>query len=170
MWSATPEEAARAAYHHPGPPALTLYTIVSNETGSGVHTSLMVNASQRVLFDPAGSFHHESAPRVGDVIYGITPSFEKAYESMHARETHHVVAQRVEVTPEVAETALRLVTSNGAVPQAQCAASTASVLRQVPGFEALRQTTLPKLLRQSFAEVTGVAGRTYYEEFTPPSG
>ncbi|MEZ5714341.1 MAG: hypothetical protein R3D85_03690 [Paracoccaceae bacterium] len=32
---------------------VTLFTMVSNETGSGGHTSLMIDASQRVIFDPS---------------------------------------------------------------------------------------------------------------------
>ncbi len=53
VWA--PEEAVRAVqYRHPGPPRLTLFTMISNDTGSGGHTSLMINASQRVIFDPLG--------------------------------------------------------------------------------------------------------------------
>src|SRR5690606_2620833 len=61
-----------AVYHHGGQPRLTLFTMISNDTGSGAHTSLMINASQRVIFDPAGSFRNETIPVRGDVVYGVT--------------------------------------------------------------------------------------------------
>lgn len=165
---ASPEEVARAAYHDPGPPSLTLYTVVSNATGSGGHTALMVNASQRVIFDPAGSFHHEDIPRRGDVLYGITPAFEQGYRSMHARAAYHVVSQTVEVAPETAAKALALVTQYGAVPQTQCASATSEILRQLPGFQSVSQTMYPVTLEKSFAQITGVEGQKYYEDYTPP--
>lgn len=168
--AATPAEVARAAYHHPGPPSLTLYTVVSNKTGSGGHTALLVNGSQRVIFDPAGSFHHAEVPRRGDVLYGITPAFEQGYRSMHARPAYHVVSQTVQVSPEVAERALRLVEANGAVAQTRCASATGAILRQLPGFEGVTSTLYPVTLQESFAQVTGVEGTTYYEDFTPPAG
>lgn len=168
--SATPEEVARAVYHHPGPPSLTLYTVVSNNTGSGGHTALLVNGSQRVIFDPAGSFHHHEVPRRDDVLYGITPAFELGYRSMHARPAYHVVSQTVEVSPEVAERALRLVEANGPVSQTRCAAATAAVLKQLPGFEGISSTLYPVQLQKSFEQVTGVQGTRYYEDFTPPTG
>jgi len=167
---ATPADIERFAFRDPGEPALTLYTIVSNETGSGAHTALMVTGSQQVIFDPAGSFHHAEVLRSGDVLYGITPAFVKGYESMHARATHHVVAQRVPVSAAVAERALALVTANGAVASAHCAISTSAILRQLPGFEGVQQTYYPTRLKESFASVTGVQGRVYYEDYTPPNG
>ncbi|OWU85430.1 hypothetical protein ATO6_00270 [Oceanicola sp. 22II-s10i] len=168
--SASPEEVSRAVYRHGGTPSLTLYTIVSNSSGSGGHTALHINASQSVIFDPAGSFHHPKTPRRGDVLYGITPAFVRGYESMHARETYHVVAQRITVSPEVAERALQLALTNGAVGQAQCASATSALLRQLPGFEGIAQTMYPVTLQKSFQSITGVQGRRYYEDAAPPAG
>ena len=65
------EVVQRAAYRHDGPPALTLYTMVSNKTGAGAHTSLMINGSQRVIFDPAGSVQHPDIAERGDVLFGF---------------------------------------------------------------------------------------------------
>ena len=42
------EDIRQATYVHDGPPRLTLYTMVSNDTGAGAHTSLLINGSQRV--------------------------------------------------------------------------------------------------------------------------
>lgn len=167
--AATPDEVARAAYRHDGPPSLTLYTVINNRSETGGHAALMINASQRVIFDPAGSFHHADTPRRGDVLYGITPPFRHGYESMHARETHHVVAHEVQVSPEVAEQALRLAQSYGPVSQTQCAVATANVLRELPGFENVRSTLYPGQLMRSFEAVTGAEPRKYYEDFTPPA-
>jgi hypothetical protein len=157
-------ELAAASYRHAGPPALTLFTMVNNRTGSGGHTSLMVNASERVIFDPAGSFYADVVPERNDVLYGITPGVELAYRGAHARSTHHVVIQRLEVTPAQAERALQLVVSNGRVPGAYCANATSSILRQIPGFEALNVTFYPVKLSDQFGAIPGVSTEKYYED------
>ena len=131
--NADAETLARVAYRHPGPPALTLYTMINNRTGRGGHTSLMINASERVIFDPAGSFYASVVPERDDVIHGITPAVEKAYRGAHARSTYHVVVQRIEVTPQQAQKAYQLAISNGRVPGAFCAQATIGILQQVPG-------------------------------------
>ena len=160
---ASPEEVARAVYRHDAPPSITLFTMVNNGSGSGAHSSLMINASQRVVFDPAGSVRHSAVPEVGDVLYGITPRIEKFYESAHARSSYHVVIQEVEVPAAVAERALRLVQANGPVAQTQCTQSTSSILRQLPGFESIRTTWFPNNLSEQFAQIPGVTTRKLYE-------
>ncbi|MFS4582019.1 hypothetical protein [Phaeobacter sp. C3_T13_0] len=154
---------ARVAYRHDGPPALTLYTMINNRTGKGAHTSLMINASERVIFDPAGSFYADVVPERDDVLYGITPGVEKAYRGSHARSTHHVVVQRIEVTPEQAQRAYQLVKANGRVPGAFCANATGSILKQVPGFASLNVTFYPGKLSEQFGALPGVATSSYRE-------
>ncbi|WP_371816071.1 hypothetical protein [Phaeobacter sp. HS011] len=153
----------RVAYRHNGPPALTLYTMINNRTGKGAHTSLMVNASERVIFDPAGSFYADVVPERDDVLFGITPGVEKAYRGSHARSTHHVVVQRLEVTPEQAQRAYQLVRANGRVPGAFCANATASILKQVPGLESLNVTFYPGNLSEQFGALPGVTTERYRE-------
>jgi hypothetical protein len=153
----------RVAYRHDGPPKLTLYTMVNNRTGQGGHTSLMVNASERVIFDPAGSFYADVVPERNDVLYGITPAVEKAYRGSHARSTHHVLVQEIPVTPEQAQLAYELVVRNGRVPGAYCANATASVLKKIPGFEDIKVTFYPVKLAEQIAQVPGVAETRYYE-------
>lgn len=155
---------AAASYSHNGPPALTLFTMVNNRTGQGGHTSLMVNASERVIFDPAGSFYADVVPERNDVLFGITPAVVLAYRGSHARSTHHVVTQRIEVTPAQAEAAYQLVLGNGRVPGAYCANSTSSILRQVPGFEDLDVTFYPVKLSDQFGALPGVVTEKYYED------
>ncbi|APG48415.1 hypothetical protein [Phaeobacter porticola] len=153
----------RVAYRDSGPPSLTLYTMINNRTGKGAHTSLMINASERVIFDPAGSFYADVVPERDDVLYGITPGVEKAYRGSHARSTHHVVVQTVEVTPEQAQRAYQLVTRNGRVPGAFCANATASILKKIPGFETIDVTFYPGKLSEQFATLPGVTTRSYRE-------
>ena len=161
VWA--PDDAvAKAAYRHDGPPRLTLYTMINNRTGAGAHTSLMINGSQRVIFDPAGSFKHETLPERNDVVYGITPPVEDVYTRYHARETYHVLVQNLDVPPETAERVFRLAQSYGAVPSAQCARSTSTILSQVyPG--AVRPTWSPVRLAEDFATLPGVTERRLRE-------
>ncbi|MBY6056210.1 hypothetical protein [Leisingera daeponensis] len=161
--NADAETLARVAYRQPGPATLTLYTMINNRTGRGGHTSLMINASERVIFDPAGSFYASAVPERNDVLYGITPAVEKAYRGAHARSTYHVVVQRVEVTPEQAQKAYQLAVTNGRVPGAYCAQATIGILQQVPGFESLERTFYPEKLSAQFGQLPGVKTERYYE-------
>lgn len=160
----TVEEAAAAAYVPSGPPKLTLITVVNNKTGSGGHSALIVSGSQQVIFDPAGSFRLPEATERGDVLYGMSPGWIKAYKSAHARSTYHVVSQEIEVSRAQAETALQLVQSNGAVGSAFCANATSSILRQVPGFEDISVTFYPVKLMEQFEKLPGVSTDQYYED------
>ncbi|MGR3503164.1 hypothetical protein [Pseudaestuariivita sp.] len=153
------------AYRHDGPPALTLYTMISNRTGAGAHTSLMVNApSQRVIFDPAGSVRHETLPERNDVLYGITPHYADFYARAHARETYHVVIQRLVISAASAEQAIRLVEANGPAPQAFCANHTSSILSRLPETRSIRTTFYPKQLMDQFGALPGVSTRELYED------
>ncbi|MCT4555975.1 MAG: hypothetical protein N4A53_14905 [Pelagimonas sp.] len=162
---ASPEQASAAAYRHSGPPELTLYTMINNRSGSGAHTSLMINApSQRVVFDPAGSVRLRAVPELNDVLYGITPEIRDFYERAHARETYHVRIQTIQVSPQVAEAALRMAQQNGPVASARCAASTSAILARLPGFESIEQTWFPNNLAAQFAQLPGVSDRKLYED------
>ena len=154
---------AAARYSDPGNPSLTLFTMVNNRTGKGGHSALLINASERVIFDPAGSFYADIVPERNDVLFGISPRVEQAYRSAHARSTHHVVRQTIAVTPEQAETAYRLALSNGAVPGAFCANATSGLLHKVPGFEWVKQTYYPTKLEEQFAGIPGIVTDSYYE-------
>ncbi|QFS84272.1 hypothetical protein FIU97_16075 [Roseivivax sp. THAF40] len=154
---------AQAAYRHDGPPAITLYTMVSNNSGAGAHSSLMINGSERVIFDPAGSVRHSRLAEREDVLYGVTPEIARFYELAHARETYHVVVQRIEVSPEVAEQALQLARTNGRVAQAFCTMATSGLLRKLPGFEGVGQTFFPLALSKDFERLPGVETRRVYD-------
>ncbi len=153
----------RVAYQDPGAPALTLITVINNRTGKGGHTALMVSGSERVIFDPAGSFHADIVPEYNDVLYGIRPAVFQAYRSAHARTTFHVKTQRLAVTAEQAELALQLVKNNGRVPGVYCANSTSRILQQIPGFEAVDVTFYPTKLAAQFENLGPVQSELYYE-------
>ncbi len=159
----TIEQITAAAYDAPGT-SITLFTMVNNRTGAGGHSSLMVNGSQQVIFDPAGSFRDPRVAERADVLYGITPGWVQAYKSAHARESHHVVTQEINVTPEQAEKLLRLVQANGAVPGAYCANATSGILAQVDGFTGIKQTFYPVKLMEQIALLPDVKTMKYYED------
>lgn len=151
------DEAVLAARHvHGGLPELTLVTIVHNETGRGDHTALFINGRERVVFDPAGSWHLDTIPRRGDVHYGMTPVAGASFFLSHVRETHHAVVQRLAVSPEIADQAYGIARAQGRVASARCTASTSGLLRQLPGFEGVRSTFFPQTLMRSFSQLPGV--------------
>lgn len=132
-------------------------------SGNGAHTSLLVDASQRVMFDPAGTFGHPTIPERNDVLFGMSPRVEEYYVSYHARSTYYVEGQRIVVSAAVAEQALRLVMSYGAVPKAGCARATGTILRQIPGFETMPASFFPNNLRDKFGTLPGVVLTEYRE-------
>lgn len=159
------DQVQRAIYRSDEPPSITLYTMINNRSGEGGHAALLVNGSQRVLFDPAGSWKLASAPERHDVLYGMTPAALTHYIDYHARPTYHVVEQKKFVSPQVAELALRLVQENGAVPKAMCANSVSGILRELPGFENTSRTYFPARLSRNFAETqVGLQTRKYFDD------
>ncbi|RVT87241.1 hypothetical protein DXV76_03950 [Rhodobacteraceae bacterium CCMM004] len=158
------EEVAARAYTHPGPSSLTLYTVINNRNGSGAHTGLLINGSQRVLWDPAGSFYHPGAPERNDLLYGIAPDIRRVYIDYHARITFRVVEQTVEVPREVADQAIRLAQQAGPVGPARCAISTAQILNALPGLDGMPVSYYPKALMNAFAELPGATARTITDE------
>ena len=148
---------SRAAYSSALPASITLVTVIRNKGDEGAHTGLIINGSQQVVFDPAGTFNHSRAMvERGDVLYGLTPAYRRAYIDYHTRETFRTVEQTVLVSPEVAEQALRLAAAHGPASKATCATSTASILRQLPGFESVPSSWFPNALMRGFAQIPGV--------------
>lgn len=163
VW-APDEQVARSVYRHPGPPSLTLYTVRNVGSDSGAHTGLMINASQRVMWDPAGTFKHETFPERNDVIFGITPQIERIYRSYHARETYYIEIMELAVSAETAERLLQLVMGYGAVPKAQCTISTTTILKEIPQFAHFRVSFFPEVLAEQFGAIPGVRRSEYWEQ------
>lgn len=161
---ASDERVKASAYREPGPDTFTIFTMVSNRTGKGAHSALMINGTQRVIFDPAGSFVNERVPEQDDVLYGVTPAVLQGYKSAHARSTFHVVSQTLEVTPEQAAIAMQLAMSNGPVARAFCTSATTGLLQQVPGFGDIEQVMFPARLMEQIAARPGVVEEKYFED------
>lgn len=160
-----PDTAVQAArYVHDGPSSVTLFTVINNQTGSGAHSGLLINGSERVLFDPAGSFYHPRLPERNDMHHGMSDRMVAFYIDYHARVTYRVVEQTVIVPPGVAELVLARAKARGAVAKAQCANSISGILRDVPGFEGLRSSFFPVKLSESFAELPGVTSRVITDD------
>lgn len=162
--TAPPEAIAAARYVADAPRTITLYTVVNNRSNSGAHSGLMINGSQRVLFDPAGSWAHPTAPETNDLHYGFTPRMQNFYIDYHARKSFRVVEQTLVVSPEVAELVLQRARDYGAVPKAQCANSISTILVGVPGFEGLKNTWYPNKLADGFGALPGVVTKTIRDE------
>jgi hypothetical protein len=154
---------SRAAYVHPGPPTLTLITAINNRSGEGGHSGLMVSGSQRVIFDPAGTWHHPTVPERNDVLYGINPTIYDFYIDYHARETYHVVIQELVVSPQIAAQALMLVQAHGAAPKATCGQSVSGILLQL-GFSQVKRSYFPARIMRDFATIPGVRERKIYDD------
>lgn len=155
---------ARNTYVHPGPKSLTLMTMRNTGSGNGAHTGLLINASQRVLWDPAGSFGHDSIPERNDVLFGVTPRVAQFYISYHSRVTFYTQLQTLEVPAETAEMALRLAMANGPTPKSFCTNHTSQMLRQLPGMGHIGVTYFPNNLADDFGKIPGVVQTEYYEE------
>lgn len=163
LWA--PEaEVQRRAYTASGPPTITLFTVINNDSNAGRHSGLMISGAERIMFDPAGSFYHPHAPERNDVHHGFDETVLKVYIDYHARETFDVLIQEIEVTPEVAAQAAQAAQSYGAVPKAQCSLAIGRVLRQVPGFESMPVGYSPNALSRRFAELPGVTTRTVTDD------
>ncbi len=158
---ASDADVARARYVHDGPPMLTLYTVIGNGTGFGAHASLMINADKRLIFDPAGTWHHPQLPERNDVHFGMSDPVVDFYVDYHTRVTFHTVIQTLEVTPEVAAAAKAQALAHGAVPKAQCAISIGNILRNVPGFEDAPSQYFPKRLMAYFGAKPRVETRIF---------
>ena len=162
VWA--PDEAVqKARYDSPEPAFLVLKTMISNRSGSGGHAALTINASQTVMYDPAGRWSHPLGPERNDVVFGIFPKLENNYDLWHARDTHHVVNQKIYVSEAVAEKALQLALAAGPSLDAQCTLNISVLLRQLDGFSKIRGTYFPANLMRQFAELDGVQTTKVYD-------
>ncbi|UXU75458.1 MULTISPECIES: hypothetical protein [unclassified Paracoccus (in: a-proteobacteria)] len=160
---ASDEAVRRARYVSDEPPSITLFTVIGIPRGEGGHSALMVNASQRVIYDPAGSWEHPAIPERRDVLYGITPNFKNFYIDYHARETYWVAEDTIQVPMAVAEAALRAVEAQGPSNKGFCAVNTGKALRRVPGFEGAPTGFSPIRLREWFLTLPGVVSKKHMD-------
>lgn len=160
-----PQDQVDAARFVAGPPNyITLYTVVNTRTGSGAHSAILVNASERVIFDPAGTWYHPKLPERNDVHFGMTDKAVAFYLDYHTRITYNTIEQTIYVSPQVAELVLERVKAYGAVPKGMCTNANSAILRGVPGFESLPQTFFPRKLSDAFGRLPGVATRVITDD------
>ena len=156
------DEAVRAArFVSDEPPSITLFTVIGIPRGEGGHSALMINGSQRVIYDPAGSWQHPRIPERNDLLFGITDNIKRFYIDYHARETYWVAEDTVPVSREVADYAIQAAQAEGASSQAFCANHSANVLRRVPGFEGAPRGFAPLKLRNWFRTLPGVVSKQH---------
>ncbi len=153
---ASPDDIARARYESPEPPSVTLVSMVNADTGRSAHTALLINGSQQVLYDPAGTFTHPDLPRRDDVHYGMSPRYVDYYERYHARFSHFVHSQKVYVDRATADRVIANAEDRGKTMKMHCALAVADVLQPVPPFEHVRSSYFPEVARADFARIPGV--------------
>ncbi|MCR8724924.1 hypothetical protein [Frigidibacter sp. ROC022] len=154
----------RAVVPNTGPTQISLMTVVSTRSGSGAHSGLIIDASQRVMYDPAGTFKHPAMPERNDLHYGLTDTRLAVYIDYHARVTYDVVIQTVQVSPQIAELVFERAKAEGAAPKAFCANSVSHILAGVPGFESIRSTMSPIKLMKEFRKLPGVTERIVHDD------
>ncbi len=148
-----------AIYHDPAPTSITLMTVISNSGNSAGHSALLINASQRVIYDPAGTWYNRQVPERADMLYGITPKMLQYYLDYHARKRFRVVMQTIEVPPAVAEKILRAAIERGASVSGFCASNTSHLLSQIPGLENFPISIWPISAVNALSKVPGVKVR-----------
>ncbi len=161
---ASDADVARARYVDPNPASITLFTSVNTRTKTGAHAGLLINGSDRVLYDPAGSWAHPSAPERMDLIHGMTPTMLSFYVDYQGTAPFELIQQTIYVTPEIAERVKQAAIAHGSANKAECTRAIGAVLRSVPGFETLPATWFPKAMSRGFATLPGVVTRTVTSE------
>lgn len=146
---------------------ISLVTVMSNSTGRGGHSSLIIKSLETVIFDPAGRVRSKLLKEKADVLYDIDESLEEFYLSIHARETHHVVKQTISVSNNIGTKALNLAKANGPVAPALCARSVSVLLRKLPGFGLINVTYFPEKLMENFGNIRGVKTKRIFENDGP---
>lgn len=155
---------AEAVYVSSEPASITLLTMVNENGDFGEHSGLLINASQQVLYDPAGTFRHSTSPNARDVNYGMHPALVNYYVSYHARRGYYVVSQKLDVTPEMAELIFQRSIAQGETGKLRCAVSISSVLNDLPLFDDIPTTYYPGKIMDRFGEIEGVTTTFKYED------
>ena len=155
---ASDAEVANARYVAGPPATITLITSINGRSGAGAHSALLINGSERVLYDPAGSWEllNGGAPERADLHYGMTQAALASYLKFQSDGVFHVIIQTIQVPLSVADQAIAVSIAQGAAPKADCSNSVSTILHKVPGFESLPRTFFPKALSRGMAKLPGV--------------
>lgn len=144
-------------FFYAGPPfSISLENMVNERNDVSEHTGVLINGSQRVLYDPAGDYYYRGRPRKDDIHYGMTDAWVKTYESFHARLGYYVLKQTKLVSREVADLAIQKAQEEGETYHMLCAMSASTVLQQLPGFQSIHKTISPDALMKEFGKLPDV--------------
>lgn len=138
--------------------------MIHTREGRGGHAALLIDADERLLFDPAGTWQNPRVPERNDVLHGMTPALWEQYLDYHARQGVEVILQERKVPLAVALQAKAAVQAYGAVPKAQCSVATTRILRGLPGNGELRESVWPHKAMAEFALLPGVTERVIRDD------
>jgi len=154
--TAPAEEISAAQYSNPEPSSVSLITMVNSNSDFGEHSALLINGSEQIIYDPAGSFRHSELPRRDDIVYGITPRFASYYNSYHARFGYYVKVQTLEISREQADEMIAASRARGHVGKLFCANAISSVLNDFPQFSDFPVTFFPGAIMKRMARIEAV--------------
>ncbi len=161
---ASREEVVARRYTAPDRPYIELISNVRTSNGEAAHTAMVINASQRVVYNPAGTWWHPDAPERGDLHYGFTPAMERWFIDYHARETFQVEVQRRYVSAETAEAVLRRAEATGGASEGFCTYVIGDVLNGAPEFEGFPRAFFPGQAKRAFGRLPGVTTQVYTDD------
>lgn len=151
------DQIARQAHVTGDAPSVTLVTMLSEKTGRGEHSALLIDGSERVLYDPAGSF---SLPRYShehrDIHYGVSDQVMEIYNFYHARNTHFVEMLKLNISREMADLLIARANEIGPQPKMFCAQAVSRVLKPVGPFGDIPITFWPGPIHDAFERIPGV--------------
>jgi len=156
--AASQEPLAYTPYVAEGPATITLITSINGRSNSGAHSALVINGSERVLYDPAGSWAlmDGMAPERDDMHFGMFPAALDNYIAFQSNGIFYATEQTIIVPLAVADQAIAAAKAQGSTPKALCGNSVSTVLSKLPGFESLSVAYLPKAISREFAKLPGV--------------
>ncbi len=157
------ERVQKAAFSDGGSSSITLMTVVANGSNSAGHSSLLIDGSQRVIYDPAGTWFNSEVPERADLLYGITPKMLQYYIDYHARDRFHVVMQTKQVSRETADQMIRLAIAKGSSMNGMCAQNTSHLLSQTSGFAGFPVGLWPKDGVKGMSAIPGVVTKKIYQ-------
>ena len=114
------------------PPSITLLTVIGIPRGEGAHSALLINGSQRIIFDGAGSWNHPAIPGLRRALRDHAELQELLYRLSRAQSLW--VAGTPNWSRGVANAAIRAAEAQGATDKSFCAVVDRPGAAWVPGF------------------------------------
>lgn len=158
VWS-TDERVEAARFVSSEAPYVSLMTMVRKSDDFGAHSALIVNGSEVVLFDPAGTFKHPQMPERNDVFFGVTPGIKSIYEKYHARQSTYVIEQKLPISRDLADKLIVRILAQGASAKMYCGVATSDILRDFEVFASVPKSFYPTKLMDGFGAIPEVIER-----------